>query len=165
MAELSDRFAELMARMARTDADLFRTLGEQNASVRELVDALTPTAADPCPESAPQSAAAALGPASLLPLPDCSLPALKARFPRAADAQAWAEQRLGPAPKKATWAVLVQTFQSGAWPVSAPKAPPRATALTVAQLDQRLEAMEQRLNQRLSRLEELLARVLGSAQG
>lgn len=40
--------------------------------------------------------------------------------------------------------MLEQTFQSGAWPVSTPKAPPRATALTVAQLDQRLEAMEQR---------------------
>jgi hypothetical protein len=65
----------------------------------------------------------------------------------------------------ATASSLACTAINSAWPVSAPKAPPRATALTVAQLDQRLEAMEQRLNQRLSRLEELLTRVLGSAQG
>ena len=40
MAELSDRFAALMARMARSDAEMFRTIGEQNASVRQLVDEL-----------------------------------------------------------------------------------------------------------------------------
>lgn len=160
MADLSDRFAELMARLARSDADLFRTLGEQNASVHELMDALSTTAADRGPQPGEQPVVAVLGAGSLLPLPDCSLPALKARFSRAADAQAWAEQRLGPAPKKATWAVLEQTFQSGAWPVSAPKSQPRAAMLTAAQLDQRLAAMEQRLNQRLGRLEELLARVL-----
>jgi hypothetical protein len=28
MGELSDRFADLMARMAKSDADLFRTIGE-----------------------------------------------------------------------------------------------------------------------------------------
>lgn len=159
MGELSERFAELMARMAKGDADLFRTLGEQNAAMRQLVDDLTTSAV-----SAPQTAAVTLGPASLLPLPECSLPALKARFPRAADAQAWAEERLGPAPKKATWAVLEQTFQSGAWPAAARKAQPKAAAITAAQLDQRLDAMEQRLHQRLSQLEELLARVLESAK-
>ena len=162
MGELSERFAELMARMAKGDADLFRTLGEQNASVRQLVEDLTTTTTA---EPAPQPAAATLGPASLLPLPECSLPALKARFPRAADAQAWAEERLGPAPKKPTWAVLEQTFRSGAWPAAARKAQPKAGAITAAQLDQRLDAMEQRLHQRLSTLEELLARVLESAQG
>ena len=43
MGELSDRFAELMARMAKSDADLYRTIGEQNASVRKLVDEIVPT--------------------------------------------------------------------------------------------------------------------------
>lgn len=38
MAELSQRFAALMARLAQGDAELFRTLGEQNASVRQLVE-------------------------------------------------------------------------------------------------------------------------------
>jgi len=60
MAELSDRLAELMARMARNDADLFRTLGEQNAAVRQLVDQVTlaPQAAHPA-----ASATASLPPA------------------------------------------------------------------------------------------------------
>ena len=42
MGGLSDRFAELMARMANSDADLYRTFGEQNTSVRQLVDDLVP---------------------------------------------------------------------------------------------------------------------------
>ena len=37
MADLSDRFAELMARMAKSDAELFRTIGEQNAGMRRMV--------------------------------------------------------------------------------------------------------------------------------
>ena len=158
MGELSDRFADLMARMARSDADLFRTLGEQNASVRQLVDDLT-TAPDQPPSPA---AAVALAAASLLPPEECALPALKARFRRIADAQAWLEVRLGPPPKKPSWAVLEQTFRSGAWPVAS-KGTAKASALTSVELDQRLEAMEQRLQQRLSHLEELLARLLERA--
>ena len=45
MAELSERFAELMARLSKSDAELFRTLGEQNASVRQMVEDLTGPAA------------------------------------------------------------------------------------------------------------------------
>ena len=158
MGELSDRFADLMARMARSDADLFRTLGEQNASVRQLVDDLT-TAPDQ-PPSPP--AAVALAAASLLPPEECALPALKARFRRIADAQAWLEERLGPPPKKPSWAVLEQTFRSGAWPVAS-KGTAKAPALTTVELDQRLDAMEQRLQQRLGQLEELLAHLLERA--
>lgn len=158
MGELSDRFADLMARMAKSDADLFRTLGEQNASVRQLVDDLT-TAPDQ-PPSPP--AAVALAAASLLPPEECALPALKARFRRIADAQAWLEERLGPPPKKPSWAVLEQTFRSGAWPVAS-KGTAKASALTTVELDQRLEAMEQRLQQRLGRLEDLLAHLLERA--
>ena len=152
MGELSDRFADLMARMAKSDADLFRTLGEQNASVRQLVDDLTTG-----PDQSPSPAAA-----SLLPPEECALPALKARFRRIADAQAWLEERLGPPPKKPSWAVLEQTFRSGAWPVAS-KGAAKASALTTVELDQRLEAMEQRLHQRLGHLEELLARLLETA--
>ena len=158
MGEFSDRFADLMARMARSDADLFRTLGEQNASVRQLVDDLT-TAPDQ-PPSPP--AAVALAAASLLPPEECALPALKARFRRIAEAQAWLEERLGPPPKKPSWAVLEQTFRSGAWPVAS-KGTAKASALTTVELDQRLEAMEQRLQHRLGHLEELLARLLETA--
>lgn len=158
MGELSNRFADLMARMAKSDADLFRTLGEQNASVRQLVDDLTTAPGQP--PSPP--AAVALAAASLLPPEECALPALKARFRRIADAQAWLEERLGPPPKKPTWAVLEQTFRSGAWPVAS-KGTAKASALTSVELDQRLEAMEQRLHQRLGHLEELLAHLLERA--
>ena len=58
MGELSDRFGELMARLAKSDADLFRTIGAQNASIRQLVDDFAPVEA-PSP--------AALAPAALLP--------------------------------------------------------------------------------------------------
>jgi hypothetical protein len=160
MGELSERFAELMARMAKSDADLFRTLGEQNASVRQMVDDLTTTPDQPRRQSA-VAAEAALAPASLLPLGECTLPALKARFRLVATAQAWAEERLGPAPKKPTWAVLEQTFRAGAWP-AAGKGHVKSGAITAAQLDQRLEAMEQRLQERLHNLELLLARLLES---
>lgn len=156
MGELSERFAELMARMAKSDADLFRTLGEQNASVRQMVDDLTTISDQPQRHAA---AAAALTAASLLPPEQCTLAALKARFRLAADAQAWAETHLGPAPKKPTWAVLEQTFRSGAWP-SGGKGQAKGGAITAAQLDQRLDAMEQRLHERLNNLELLLARLL-----
>jgi hypothetical protein len=160
MGELSERFAELMARMAKSDADLFRTLGEQNASVRQMVDDLTATADQPQQESA---AAGALSAASLLPPEECTLSSLKLRFRLAANAQAWAEERLGPAPKKPTWAVLEQTFRSGAWP-AASKGQAKASAITAAQLDQRLMAMEQRLQERLSNLELLLVQLLDNQQ-
>lgn len=161
MSDLSERFAALMARMARSDADLFRTLGEQNASMRQMVDDLT---------NAPDlghrpPVAVALAAPSLLPEEACTLAALKARFRRIADAQAWAEEKLGPAPKKPTWAVLEQTFRSGTWP-AASTSTTKAAAISAAQLDQRLDAMEQRLQQRLSRLEDLLTRLLeNSANG
>ena len=150
MGELSDRFGSLMARMAKTDADLFRTLGEQNTAVRSMVEDLTTA------EEA-RSATGALAPQSLLPQEQCELKALKARFPRAADAQAWAEQQLGPAPKKATWAVLEQTFRSGAWPVKAISSrPAKATTVSSQELDERLSALEQRLMTRLDALESLI---------
>lgn len=154
MAELSDRFAELMARMAKTDAELFRTIGQQNANVRQMVDELTVAAA---PDDQPPDGTAALAPAGLLPADDCDLKALKARFGKIATAQAWIEAKLGSAPKKPTWAVIEQTCRTGAWPAS--HAPKRntASALTAQSLEDRLGAMEQRLDQRLLQMERLLA--------
>ena len=65
MGELSDRFAELMARLAKSDAELFRTVGAQNANIRQLVDDLAPA---PTP-------AALLASAGLLPPEACELKA------------------------------------------------------------------------------------------
>lgn len=162
MAELSERFAELMARLSKSDAELFRTLGEQNASVRQMVEDLTGPAAAAAGTDAP--ATAALAPQALLAPEACSLPALKARFRRVADAQAWAEERLGPAPKKPTWAELEQTFCTGAWPVKTSKRGASGVGLQAAQLEQRLlqrmDLMEQRCLHRIEDLEQLIRSLL-----
>ena len=155
MGELSDRFAELMARMARTDADLFRTIGEQNASVRQMVEELT-LAGEPV--EPPAAAAAVLAPAGLLPPEDCELKALKARFGTIATAQLWLEERLGKPPKKLSWALIEQTFRSGSWPAAPVLARKAASpSLTASAMDERLAALEQRLEQRLLQMERMLA--------
>ncbi len=163
MAELSERFAELMARLSKSDAELFRTLGEQNASVRQMVEDLTGPAAAAAGTDAP--ATAALAPQALLALEACSLSALKARFRRVVDAQTWAEERLGPAPKKPTWAELEQTFRTGAWPVKASTRGASGAGLQAAQLEQRLlqriDLMEQKLVERIEDLEQLIRSLLG----
>lgn len=162
MAELSERFAELMARLSKSDAELFRTLGEQNASVRQMVEDITGPAAAAAGTDAP--AIAALAPQALLAPEACSLPALKARFRRVADAQAWVEERLGPAPKKPTWAELEQTFRTGAWPVKAGKRGASGAGLQAAQLEQRLlqriDLMEQRCLHRIEDIEQLIRSLL-----
>jgi len=162
MAELSARFAELMARLSKSDVELFRTLGEQNASVRQMVEDLTGPAAAAAGMNQPLTAA--LAPQALLAPEACSLPALKARFRRVADAQAWAEERLGPAPKKPTWAELEQTFRTGAWPVKAGNRGASGAGLQAAQLEQRLlqrmDLMEQRYLQRIEGLEQLIRSLL-----
>ena len=158
MAELSERFAQLMARLAKSDAELFRTLGEQNSSVRQMVEDLTAPHAGAGINDQPHPAG--LAPQSLLPPDDCTLPALKTRFRRVADAQSWAEERLGPAPKKPTWAVLEQTFRTGAWPEKTGKPTAKSAGLRDAQLEQRLlqriDLLEQNLMQRVEALEALI---------
>ena len=158
MGELSDRFAELMARMAKSDADLYRTIGEQNASVRQMVDDLVP--AD---DSTPAPAKAALAASSLLPAEECALPALKKRFGKVAEAQAWIEEQIGKAPKKPTWAVIETTCQSGAWPIKAVSSKARPKPITEEVLRAQLQNFEQRLEQRLDRLEAMLS-LLAQAQ-
>lgn len=154
MGELSDRFAALMARMAQSDAELFRTIGAQNASLRQFVDDL----ALPVLEEPPT--AAALAPAGLLPPDACEPKALRARFGKVAAAQAWLESQIGPAPKKPTWDVIGQTCRHGAWPAPARRGAATAKGLTTDELEQRLSALEHRLQQhleeRFQRLEGLL---------
>jgi hypothetical protein len=152
MGELSDRFAELMARMAKSDAELFRTIGQQNASVRQMVDELTVIDAPP----AASESAVLLPAAGLLPPDQCELKALKARFGKLADAQSWLEAQIGQAPKKPTWAVIEQTFRQGSWPVAAHGRSVSPKALTAAEVDERLAGLEQRLQMRLQSLESLL---------
>jgi hypothetical protein len=152
MGELSDRFAELMARMAKTDAELFRTIGEQNASVRQMVDDLVPANE----EKGSLNSADALTPASLLPEEQCDQKVLRARFGKVAEAQNWVENQIGKAPKKATWLVIEQTCRTGAWPVAGMKGSAASKGITTEQLDQRLTALETALNRRFDRLEQLL---------
>lgn len=153
MGELSDRFATLMARMAKSDAELFRTIGEQNASVRQMVDELATSE----PAAAPTSAADALPAAALLPPEQCELKALKARFGKLPEAQSWLESQIGKAPKKPTWAVVEQTCRLGAWPVASSRSKtPAAKALTAPQLEEQLSQLEQRLEQRLQTMEAML---------
>jgi hypothetical protein len=158
MGELSDRFAELMARMAKSDADLYRTIGEQNASVRQMVDDLVPP-----DETTSASSKAVLAASALLPAEECALPALKKRFGKVAEAQAWIEEQIGKAPKKPTWAVIEATCQSGSWPVKAVSSKTRPKAITEEVLRAQLQSLEQRLEQRLDRLEAMLS-LLAQAQ-
>ncbi len=147
MGELSDRFGELMARMAKGDADLFRTVGDQNAAIRQLVE-----------EMAPAEAIGALGgsPQPLLPKDQCHPAALKARFRTAAAAHAHLEAALGPAPtKKKTWDHLSSVFANGAWPAPARSLPvtgagrggvsEEALAQTEARLLRRIDQLEERV--------------------
>ncbi len=149
MGELSDRFGELMARMAKGDADLFRTVGQQNAAIRQLVEEMAPAEAIGALSESPQP---------LLPADQCHPAALKARFRTAAAAHAHLEAALGPAPtKKKTWDHLSSVFANGAWP-----APARSLSASGAGRggvsEEALAQTEARLLRRIDQLEE---RVIG----
>jgi len=150
MGELSDRFGELMARMAKGDAELFRTVGEQNASIRQLVEEVAPEV----PSGAMEAPALNGGPQPLLPTDECTPTALKARFGSAAAAHAYLEAALGPAPtKKKTWDHLSTVFESGAWPARA-RALARSGADRGAVTEEALAQLEARLLRRIDQLEE-----------
>lgn len=171
MSDLSKRFEELMVRMARTDAKLFRTLGEQHAALYSIAEKMQPGSRAIPPatltghERKP-SIAAPLAAASLLPKEECSLKQLKKRFQKLAPALAFLEERLG-APQKSigrfTWALVEQTVTTGHWPAGPPSSPhdgkPGSGAM--AALEQRMERMEQRME----RLEALLLQVLEQQSG
>lgn len=151
MGDLSSRFATLMARMAKSDADLYRTIGEQNAHVRQMVDELVP----PDDQTAPNRRNA-LSTAALLPEAECEQAPLKKRFGKVTEAQAWIEKQIGPGPKRPSWAVIIQTCKTGSWPAKPISAAKRTKTLSADELDARLIALENKLDQRLSRIEALL---------
>jgi hypothetical protein len=156
MGELSDRFGELMARMAKGDAELFRTVGEQNAAIRELVEEVAPSDASGALE------AAALNGSSqpLLPKDQCTPTALKARFRTAAAAHAHLEETLGPAPtKKKTWDHLSSVFANGAWPAPA-RALVRSGAGRGGVSEEAMAQLETRLIRRIDELEDRVIAVL-----
>jgi hypothetical protein len=150
MGELSDRFGELMARMAKGDAELFRTVGEQNAAIRQLVEEVTPEV----PSGAKEAPALNAGPQSLLPKDQCASTALKARFGSAAAAHVYLEAALGPAPtKKKTWDYLSTVFENGAWPTRA-RALARSGPQPGSVNEEALAQLEARLLRRIDQLEE-----------
>lgn len=156
MGELSDRFGELMARMAKGDADLFRTVGQQNAAIRQLVEEVAPV------ESQGALKAMALGgvPQPLLPADQCHPAALKARFRTAAAAHAHLEATLGPAPtKKKTWDHLSTVFESGAWPAPS-RALSRSGGGRGGVSEEALAQSEARLLRRIDQLEERMISLL-----
>ncbi len=163
MTELSQRFAELMGRIARSDAELFRTLGEQNAAVRQMVDQVLPETG-----IEPASAPSALAASPLLPPEDCSSSRLKAQFRTLPPARAFLEEKLGPPPSglgRITWAVVEQTVLTGAWPAGTTKAAAAGRGSSgggaaLVALEQRLEQRLGGLDQRLERIEVLLLAVL-----
>jgi hypothetical protein len=160
MGDLSDRFGALMARMAKGDAELFRTVGEQNAAIRELVEELAPA----LPADTKTAAALQAAPQPLLPPEQCHPKALKARFATAAAAHAHLETILGAAPtKKKTWDYLGSVFASGTWPAPA-KALARSAAdrggVAGARGEEALAQLETRLLQRIDQLEDRLIAVL-----
>ena len=161
MGELSDRFAELMARMAKSDAELFRTIGEQNASVRQMVDDLAPM-----PEAMPaEGSTPTLAAGSLLPTEQCSQQSLKLRFSKIVEAQAWIESQIGPGPKKlSTWAAVEKTIRKGAWTAPATKAAAATKGIRPEQLEERLATLEAKLSKRFDRLESLLLLLAESSE-
>ena len=151
MGDLSSRFATLMARMAKSDADLYRTIGEHNAHVRQMVDELVPP-----DNQTTDTQRDVLPTAGLLPEPECEQALLKRRFGKVAEAQAWIEEQIGPGPKRPSWAVIIQTCKTGTWPAKTTRAAARSKALTAEELDASLISLEQRLDQRLKRMEAML---------
>ena len=160
MGDLSNRFGALMARMAKGDAELFRTVGEQNAAIRELVEEVAPALPDETKTTAALQAAAQ----PLLPPEQCNQKALKVRFGSAAAALTHLETILGPAPsKKKTWDYLCSVFASGSWPAPAQALTRPAAGRgggAGARGEEALAQLETRLLQRIDQLEDRLIAVL-----
>lgn len=165
MNDLSKRFEALMARMARTDAQLFRTIGEQNAALHRIAEDMEPDATPPAlTDQGGRPSIAVLATASLLPREKCSLEQLKKRFHTLPPARDFLEERLGPRPKgigRITWKVVEQTVTTGQWPAGKTSSPrTRSRGEDLAAMEQRLQARLERLEQRLERLELLLVQAL-----
>ena len=166
MSDLGKRFEALMVPMARTDAQLFRTTGEQNAALHRIAEDMQPDATPPAlTGQGGRPSIPALPAASLLPREECSLKQLKKRFGTLPPARAFLEEHLGAPPKGTkpitTWALAQQTVETGQWPAGkASRSRTRSRGEDLAAMEQRLQARLERMEQRLERLELLLAQVL-----
>ena len=167
MSDLSKRFEALMARMARTDAQLFRTIGEQNAALHRIAEDMEPDATPPAStDQGGRPSVAVLAAASLLPKEECSLKQLKKRFRTLPPARDFLEEHLGAPPKGTkritTWALVEQTVTTGQWPAGQPSGPHggKSGGGHMAAMEQRLQTRLERLEQRLERLELLLVQML-----
>ena len=152
MEDLSEKFRKLMARMAKTDAELFRTINDHNKAVTDQVMDLTT-------EETQLSSLLAIAPPPLVPLEDRSETALKNRFHSCKAAFDWIEQQIGPPPtKKRSWSIAVQTVTSGKWEiqVAATKSSRTSNARINNSLDQ--------INQRLEGIEAVLGLILNSIE-
>ncbi|KKZ11071.1 MAG: hypothetical protein TE42_08805 [Candidatus Synechococcus spongiarum SP3] len=173
MSELSKRLEELMARMARTDARLFRTIGEQNAALHRIAEDMQPPEETPAvlTDQEGKPSTAALAAASLLPREQCTEKELRKRFRTLGQARAFLEKRLGVPPKGAkritTWALVQQTVTTGQWPAGKPSGSQggKSGGTAMAAIEQRLQPRLERLEPRLERLEVLLLQVLEQQSG
>ena len=164
MSDLSKRFEALMARMAHTDAQLFRTIGEQHAALHRIAEDMQPDATPPAlTGQGGRPSVAVLAAASLLPR-EYSLKQLKKHFGTLPPARAFLEERLGAPPKgigRITWKVVEQTVTTGQWPAGKTSSSrTRSRSEDLAAMEQRLQAQLERMEQRLERLELLLVQVL-----
>ena len=166
MSDLSKRFEALMARMARTDAQLFRTIGEQNAALHRIAEDMQPDATPPAAtDQGGRPSVAVLAAAIPLPKEECSRKQLKKRFRTLQPARDFLEEHLGAPPKGTkritTWALVEQTVTTGQWPAGKTSSSHgRSRGEDLAAMEQRLQARLERLEQRLERLELLLVQVL-----
>ena len=152
MAELSEKFGQLMARMAKTDADLFRTIGDHNKAVTEQVLNLTT-------EDEPDSSFPALQPQALLPPEERDKAALEKRFNTCAGVYEWLEEQLGPPPKhRKTWNAAVTAITEGQWPTK--PVPTRSTTTSSSANIQILKSLES-LHQRMDSIESVLSALVG----
>ena len=149
MTELSEKFGSLMARMAKTDAELFRTIGDHNKAVTEQVLNLTT-------EEEPVSSDLALPSQPLLPLEERNRDALKKRFGSCDAVFQWIEEQIGPPPKqRKSWAVAVTAITEGQW-----KSKPVPTRSSTSSNIQVMHSLEQ-VHQRLDGIESVLSVLLG----
>ena len=157
---LSRRFEELIA---RTDAKLFRTIGEQNVALRRIAEDIQPeTTSAVWTDQEEGSSTVALAAASLLPKEECRLKQRKERFRTLAPAGAFLEEQLGARPEGPkrinTWLQLQQVVEKDQWPAGQPSISRRlGSSGAMAAMEQRLRT---RPEQRPERLELLLLQVL-----
>lgn len=150
MAELSEKFGQLMARMAKTDADLFRTIGDHNKAVTEQVLNLTT-------QDEPDSSLPALQPQALLPPEERDKAALEKRFKTCAGVYKWLEEQLGSPPKhRKTWNAAITAITEGQW-----KTNPLPTRSTTSSTNTQVLRSLDLIHQRLDGIESVLSALVG----